>query len=576
MMPTGARGAPDPAWQAAADACEVLGPESGLFAGVDPADFGISTLAVLARAAAHPGQVAGAWLRFAAAIGQAWPVAVSRWLGSDAEQTASADRQDRRFADRTWSENPAYNVLLQGYLAAGRLADDLLAAGRGDPLSDQKAQLAVHFALDALAPTNFLLTNPAALKRAFETGGASVLTGTRNFLDDLARNGGRPRQVDTTPFELGRNMAATPGRVVFRNDLIELIQYAPQGKRVRAVPLLASPPWINKYYVMDLAPGRSFLEWAVQHRRTVFAISYRNPDASMSQVTLDDYLVHGPSAALDVIADIAGSPKVDIVGLCLGGALTAMLAAYLAAIGDTRIGSLTLLNTLLDYSEPGVLGAFADARTIARLEAAMAREGVMSGSKMAATFDVLRANDLIFNYVVSNWLMGQRPPAFDILAWNADSTRLPAAMHSFYLHSLYEHNLLARGELVLAGQPLSLSDIKCDTYLVGAVNDHIVPWMSSYKATELLGGSVRYVLSSGGHIAGIVNPPTQKAWCEASEHYPEQATQWRDAAERHVGSWWEDWAAWSDSRAGQLIAPPPMGSERHPALGPAPGDYVRG
>ncbi len=377
-----------------------------------------------------------------------------------------------------------------------------------------------------------------------------MLAGTRNFLDDLLHNGGRPRQVDTSAFELGRNLAATPGQVVFRNDLIELIQYAPQRKRVRAVPLLASPPWINKYYVMDLAPGRSFLEWAVQHRRTVFAISYRNPDASMSQVTLDDYLIHGPRAALDVIADITGSPKVDIVGLCLGGALTAMLAAYLAATGDTRLGTLTLLNTLLDYSEPGVLGAFADKQTIARLESAMAREGVMSGTKMAATFDVLRANDLIFNYVVSNWLMGQRAPAFDILAWNADSTRLPAAMHSFYLHSLYEHNLLAKGELVLAGQPLSLSDIKSDTYLVGAINDHIVPPTSSYKATRLLGGSVRYVLSSGG--------------------------QWREAAERHAGSWWEDWAAWSDSRAGHLVAPPPMGSERFPALGPAPGDYVRG
>jgi polyhydroxyalkanoate synthase subunit PhaC len=564
------------AWRAASEASEVLGPETGLFAGVDPADFGISTLAMLARAAARPEQVSTACLRFAAAIGAAWPNAITRWLRRDAEQDARADRLDRRFADPAWTDNPGYCALLQAYLAGRRLADDLLAAGQGDPLSDQKAELAVHFVLDAVAPTNFLPTNPAALKRAFETGGASVLAGARNFLDDLVNNGGRPRQVDTTPFELGRNLAATPGQVVFRNDLMELIQYAPQTKRVRAVPLLASPPWINKYYVMDLAPGRSFLEWAVQHRRSVFAISYRNPDASMSQVTLDDYLVHGPSAALDVIADITDSPKVDIVGLCLGGALTAMLAAYLAAIGDSRLGSLTLLNTLLDYGEPGVLGAFADKQTIARLEATMAREGVMSGSKMAATFDVLRANDLIFNYVVSNWLMGQRPPAFDILAWNADSTRLPAAMHSFYLHALYEQNQLAKGHLVLAGQPLSLSDIKSDTYLVGAVNDHIVPWMSSYKATALLGGDVRYVLSSGGHIAGIVNPPSQKAWYQTGERSPEQAARWREAAERHAGSWWDDWATWSDSRAGKLIAPPPMGSERYPALGPAPGNYVRG
>ena len=259
----------------------------------------------------------------------------------------------------------------------------------------------------------------------------------------------------------------------------------------------------------------------------MFAISYRNPDASMRGVTLDDYLIHGPRTALDVICDITGSPTVDIVGLCLGGALTAMLAAYLAGTGDDRIGSVTLLNTLLDYSEPGVLGAFSDERTISRLETEMARTGLMDGSQMAATFDVLRANDLIFNYVVSNWLMGHSPPAFDILAWNADSTRLPAAMHSFCLRSLYAHNQLARGELELAGTVLSLADVKSDTYVVGAVNDHIVPWPSSYQATGLLGGSVRYVLSSGGHIAGIVNPPGPKAWYEVSEHNPQTAAQWR-------------------------------------------------
>jgi polyhydroxyalkanoate synthase len=364
--------------------------------------------------------------------------------------------------------------------------------------------------------------------------------------------------------------------VVCRNDLMELIQYAPQTKRVRSIPLLASPPWINKYYVMDLAPERSFIEWAVQHQRTVFAISYRNPDASMRDVTLDDYLIHGPRTALDVISDITGSGTVDIVGLCLGGALTAMLAAYLAGTGDARIGSITLLNTLLDYSEPGVLGAFADEQTISRLEKEMARTGVMEGAKMAGTFDALRANDLIFNYVVSNWLMGKNPPAFDILAWNADSTRLPAAMHSFYLRTLYAHNQLAKGEMELSGQQLSLADVKNDTYIVGAVNDHIVPWPSSYKATGMLGGSVRYVLSSGGHIAGIVNPPGPKAWYEVAQRNPEDAARWREAAEKHSGSWWQDWACWADERAGRLAPAPPMGSERHPALGEAPGDYVRG
>src|SRR5271169_4486897 len=256
------------------------------------------------------------------------------------------------------------------------------------------------------------------------------------------------------------------------------------------------------------------------HERTVFAISYRNPDESMRGVTLDDYLLDGPRQALDVIADITGAPTIDIVGLCLGGALTGMLAAYLAGTGDVRLGSVTLLNTMLDYAEPGVLGAFTDARTVARLERQMASAGYLEGRQMAATFDLIRANDLIFSYVVSGWLMGQDPPAFDILAWNADSTRMPAAMHSFYLRCLYGGNELARGVMELAGQRLSLADVKSDAYVVGAANDHIVPWHASYQATRLLGGAVRYVLSSGGHIAGIVNPPGPKAWHQVGDSYP--------------------------------------------------------
>jgi polyhydroxyalkanoate synthase len=327
---------------------------------------------------------------------------------------------------------------------------------------------------------------------------------------------------------------------------------------------------------MDLAPGRSFIEWAVQHERTVFAISYRNPDESMRGVTLDDYLIGGPIAALDVIADITGASQIDIVGLCLGGALTAMLAAYLATTGADRIGSLTLLNTLLDYSEPGVLGAFTDEPTVARLEHQMAAKGFMDGSQMASTFDLLRANDLIFSYVTSNWLMGGQPPAFDLLAWNGDSTRLPAAMHSFYLRTLYIGNQLAKGEMELGGQHLSLQDVKSDAYVVGAVNDHIVPWQASYKATHLLGGNVRYVLSNGGHVAGIVNPPGPKARHEVAGKNRPTAAEWLASAENHNGSWWEDWTEWAGQRAGKLTTPPPMGSRRHQVLGEAPGDYIRG
>jgi polyhydroxyalkanoate synthase len=564
------------AWQAAESAAAVLAPDADVLGSVDAAGLGASTFSVLRRAATKPTATASAAMRFWTSMAMAGPVAAARWMGMDAPPPVPVPERDKRFADRTWTDNPAFFTIRQAHLAASRLVSDLLEAGSGNAVDDAKAALATGFLLDALAPTNFLPTNPAALKRVFESGGASLVAGTSHFVDDMLNNKGRPRQVDTRPFRVGENLAATPGKVVFRNDLMELIQYAPQTPKVFQIPVLASPPWINKYYVMDLAPGRSFLEWAVKHERTVFAISYRNPDASMGGITLDDYLIHGPREALDVVAEITGSPKVDIIGLCLGGALTAMLAAYLAEKGDDRIGSITLLNTLLDYSEPGVLGAFTDEKTVRRLEKQMAEKGVLEASQMAGTFDMLRANDLIFNYVVSNWLMGQEPPAFDILAWNGDSTRMPSAMHSFYLRSLYMRNELARCELELVGQRLSLSSVKNDTYVVGAVNDHIVPWHGSYKTCGLMGGQVRYVLSSGGHIAGIVNPPGPKAWHEAADCSGGDAEAWRASNSKQSGSWWEDWTTWSESRAGTLIKPPHMGSRQHPAVADAPGEYVFG
>jgi len=568
------------AWAAGEEAMAALAPEGSLFARLDPASFGNSLLAVARRAARNPYAASGAFWQFAAALARIGPEAAVRWAGrgiGEDGQAGTAPAKDKRFADPAWQENPMFFALGEAYRAAAKLADDLLAAGHGDPVTDTKARLASDWILAALAPTNYLATNPAALKRAFETGGASVLAGTRNFLDDLRNNNGMPRQVDTRPFEIGRNLAATPGKVVFRNDLMELIQYAPQTPQVRSVPVLASPPWINKYYIMDLAPGRSFLEWAVTHERTVFAISYRNPDPGMSGVTLDDYLVEGPQTALEVITDITGAAKIDIVGLCLGGALTGMLAAYLAGTGDRRLGSITLLNTLLDYSDPGVLGAFTDEATLSRLERQMREQGVLEGRQMATTFDALRPGDLIFNYVVSNWLLGQDPPAFDILAWNSDNTRMPAAMHAFYLRSLYLRNELARGVMEVKGQRLSLAGVTNDAYVVGAINDHIVPWPASYKTTGLMGGDARYVLSSGGHIAGIVNPPGPKAWYEVGKApNPVTAERWREAAEHRGGSWWEDWARWAGRRAGRRTDPPPMGSARYPALADAPGSYVHG
>ena len=555
-------------------AASVLAPETDLLADPDLVGLGRALAMVFRGALDHPADATQAWLRYAARLAQIPPVALSSWLGSTAAPPVQLNPKDRRFADRAWSENPAFYSLRMSHQAFADFMDQLVTAAGLEHLQEAKARLLTGLMVDALAPTNFLLTNPAALKCAVETGGASLAKGARNFVSDLLNNNGRPRQVDTSTFIIGTNLAATPCQVVYRNDLMELLQYSAQTAQVHAAPLLCSPPWINKYYVMDLAPGRSFIEWAVRHERAVFAISYRNPPADMSGVTMDDYLIHGPRQALQVIQQITSADRVDIVGLCMGGALTAITDAYLSATGQEGIGNLTLLNTLLDYSEPGVLGAFTDEAAVRRIDKKMAKEGHLAGETMAFTFDILRANDLIFSYVVSNWLMGQDPPAFDILAWNADSTRMPAAMHSFYLRNFYVENRLARGQLEIAGQVVRLGEVKRPAYIVGAENDHIVPWKSAYASTRLLPGPVRFVLSSGGHIAGIVNPPGPKGWYLVGSEHPDSADEWRGRAVRHDGSWWEDWATWSAENSGPLVDPPPTGSRKYRVLYDGPGEYI--
>jgi polyhydroxyalkanoate synthase len=556
-------------------ALTALAPEAGAL-DLDPALFGRALGAAAVSVARHPESAARAGLRCALDLTRTSLAAAARAAGLSAPGPVPSDAGDRRFSDPAWEDNAGFFALRQSYLVLRRLAEDLVAVAELDEATRAKAAFVVSLLADALAPTNLLLTNPAALKRAFETGGQSVVAGARNCVDDVLHNGGQPRQVDASPFRLGENMAVTPSKVVYRNDVMELLQYLPQTDEVHETPLLASPPWINKYYVMDLAPGRSLIEWAVHHGRTVFAISYRNPDSSLSGLTMDDYLVNGTQAALDVVTEITRSSTVDVLAVCLGGTLATMNAAHLAARGEHAIGTLTLINTLLDYTEPGQLGCFVDEGTVRKLERRMARKGYLDGADMAGTFNALRANDLIFSYVASNWLMGEQPPAFDLLAWNADSTRLPAAMHSWYLRSCYMENQLAKGTMRLAGQRLDLAAVMSDTYIVAAERDHIVPWTSSYESTGLLGGDVRFVLSSGGHIAGIVNPPNPKSWVLTSDVNPPSAEQWRDGARRQDESWWEDWARWMADRAGPLAKPPRIGSRRHRVLADGPGTYVHG
>jgi polyhydroxyalkanoate synthase len=555
-------------------AAEALEPEAGLLADSDPIGFVDATIEMAAGLARRPLAAGYVALRLGADLGLAGAASWMRALGLEVGGRIEPGPRDRRFKDPAWERYPWWFGVKQAYLLWSRSMLELVEAASLDGADKMKAEFAVRVCIDALAPTNFLAGNPTALRRAAETNGWSVLAGMQNVAHDLLTNGGRPRQVDTSGFVVGENLAATPGKVVYRNRLMELIQYEPQTPTVYEIPLLLSPPWINKYYVMDLAPGRSFAEWAVKHGHSTFAISYRNPDAGMRDVALDDYLLHGPHTALDVITDITGSDKANIAGLCLGGTLTTMLLAHLAHEGEQRVRSATLLNTLIDFSEPGMLGSFTDPDSTRRMAARMADKGVLEGKDMSLTFDLLRANDLIWNYVASGWLMGEQPPAFDILAWNADTTRMPAAMHSFYLRHCYVENQLARGEMELAGTPLHLEEIPEEIYLLAAKEDHIVPWTSSYKATQLFRSPVRFVLSSSGHIAGIVNPPNPKARHWTNDATPADPQAWLAGASERPDSWWHDWADWIGERAGSQREPPLTGSRRNPPLGDAPGSYV--
>jgi polyhydroxyalkanoate synthase len=437
-------------------------------------------------------------------------------------------------------------------------------------------RFAAKFLVDALAPTTTFAGNPAAIRKAFDTGGKSVARGMKNWLHDLRYNGGWPSQVDSSGFEVGVNMAATPGSVVYRSDLIELIQYSPQTPDTYAVPLLFCPPWINKFYIMDLAPGKSLIEWAVQHGHTCFAISYRNPDRSMSELGFRDYLFQGPLDAVRVVRDITCAPAVNTLSVCLGGTLTALGLAYNAARDDDSIKSATFLNTHTDFTQPGLLGTFTDEATVTGLEKQMWKRGFLDAADMARTFSALRSNDLIFQYVANNWLQGNKPPSFDLLAWNEDSTRMPARMHSEYLRSCYLRNEFARGEFEIDGDRLDPSLVDIDTYVLAALDDHIVPWTSGYKTTQLLGGKNRFVLSSSGHIAGIVNPPNPKAKHWVNDSLPADPHEWIANAELVDATWWQDWTAWIAERGGKMIpAPDHLGNDDYPPVEKAPGSYVR-
>ena len=549
---------------------------SDLMGRLDPLAVFSPLLQMSLSAVSHPDKVAGALGRAAGEMLRATTAATVRAVGGTPSY-APKHGKDRRFTDPAWSENAGYWWLREIYHDWEQALLDIVRETDTPPATKQKAEFAVQLMIDALAPTNFIPGNPAVIKKALETGGLSLAKGARNFIHDLRTNRGVPRQVVPDAHAVGKDMAITPGKVVFRNELMELIQYAPSTAEVHKIPLLFSPPWINKYYIMDLAPGRSLVQWAVDHGHTVFMISYRNPDERMRHVKMDDYLISGPIAALEVVRDITRAEKVNLLGLCLGGTLTMATLAYLDAVGLDLINSATFLNTLIDFSEPGLLGVFTDEASIRRLERTMKRTGFLPKEEMQRSFNLLRTNDLIWNYAVTSWLMGEEPPAFDLLSWNNDSTRMPAEMHSFYLRSCYLGNELARGIMELAGQRLDLEEVDQDLYFLAAEQDHIAPWRSSYAGALLPGGNVRFVLSNSGHIAGIVNPPSPKSIhhvLEGGRPLPESSDDWLKKATVHPVTWWEDWAQWIGERAGGMRKPPRMGNRKYRPITDAPGTYV--
>ncbi len=486
---------------------------------------------------------------------------------------------DKRFKHPDWSENAVFNYVKESYLVA---AKSILSAVRDvkgmDETSARKVDFYTRQFVDAISPTNFVATNPEVLKATLDTGGQNLLRGLENLLSDLSRGDGRLSitMTDMKAFRLGENIATTPGKIVFQNNLMQLIQYAPTTTDVRKRPLLIIPPWINKFYVLDLQPKNSLIKWAVDQGHTVFVISWVNPDEKLAEKGFEDYMLEGPVAALDAIQRATGEPQVNAVGYCLGGTLLASTAAYLAANDDGRIASATYFVTLVDFSEVGDMAVFIDKEQLASLERRMRERGYLDAQDMSASFNMLRANDLIWSFVVNNYLLGKQQLPFDLLFWNSDSTRMPAAMHSFYLRKMYLENRLAEpGGITLAGTPIDLSRINIPSFILATREDHIAPWKSTYAATRLYSGPIKFVLSASGHMAGVISAPGSKYGHWTNDDLPAGADQWLAGATSHQGSWWPVWDSWVTRLDDVRVPAREPGGGNLPVIEDAPGSYVR-
>jgi polyhydroxyalkanoate synthase len=508
---------------------------------------------------------------------QAWQQAVSQMTSFWTSGTLPCIEPlaDRRFAADAWQSDPRFAPLAQTYLQFSKQASDALAAAPLDDRSKAQWGFALRQVDDAMSPANCLATNPEALQAALDSGGASLVEGARLFLADLAR--GRITMSDEQAFEVGRNLATTPGSVVFENELMQLIQYAPTTGQVHARPLVIVPPCINKFYILDLQPENSFVAHAVARGHTVFLVSWRNVGPEQGGLTWDDYLEQGVMKGIAVALDISGADRVNTLGFCVGGALLASALAVQAANGEQKAASMTLLTTMLDYSDSGEIGLLVNEPAVAAREAAIGHGGLLKGSELAQVFAALRANDLIWPYVVAGYLKGKAPPAFDLLFWNADDTNLPGPMFCWYVRNLYlENRLREPGALTMCGVPVDLGDIEVPVFLYASREDHIVPWQTAYRSTELLGGDITFVLGASGHIAGVINPPAKKKRNYWLGDVRPTAQDWIANALSEPGSWWPVWADWLAGNAGAKdAAPTKAGNRTYRVIEPAPGRYVK-
>jgi polyhydroxyalkanoate synthase len=506
--------------------------------------------------------------------------AMGALLNTPVEPVIAPGPQDKRFKAEAWSERPAFDFIKQAYLLWARCVQSSVDAVEGlDPHVHRQAQFYTRQFVNAWAPTNFVATNPTALEAAFKSRGETVIKGFRNLVEDLERGNGRVslKMSDLAAFQFGKNIANTPGKVVFQNALMQLIQYAPSTPTVHRRPLLIVPPWINKFYILDLKPKNSFIKWCVDQGFTVFVISWVNPGAELADKQFADYLLDGPIAAIDAIERATHEPDVNMLGYCIGGTLVSCTLAYLAARREQRVAAATLLTTLLDFADTGDISVFIDAEQLKLADEHMHRLGYLEGHHMAEAFNLLRENDLIWFFVINNYLMGRDPSAFDLLYWNSDSTRMPATMQSFYLHNMYERNVLKNpGGIALANVPVDLRKVEVPIYFLSTREDHIAPWRSTFAGTKLVSGPVRFVLGASGHVAGVINPPSAKKygyWTRKSLSADPEV--WLKGADYHEGSWWTDWQKWLAGHGGEQVPAREPGSGDLAAIEEAPGSYVQ-